>query len=269
MMTRYIRTVLFTCVLATVLVGQEHASLKEGPEQLSVEDVVALVEVGLSEDVIIEKLKQNATALDLSVDQLLMLKKAGVSSEIIKAMLNPNAGTSVTSGGADSEVKDVHWPPDIPDELGIYIRIEGDTTQLEPEVVTWKYRKKIMAVATAGFGGGDQNGIVRGRSSQYRVSMPLELFIVVPEGTSANEYQCVSMRQRERQREFRMIKGGIVKAGTADKNFVFFNAEKVASRLYRIELTQLERGEYGLVPPGSALHSSKGSVGKIYSFGVE
>ena len=269
MMTRYIRTVLFTSVLATVLVGQEHASLKEGADQLSVEEVVALVEVGLSEDVIIEKLKQNATALDLSVDQLLMLKRAGVSSEIIKAMLNPNDGSGATSGSADTETRDANWPAEIPDELGIYTSIKGDTTQLEPEVVTWKYRKKIMAVATAGLGGGHVNGIVRGRSSQYRVSLPLKLFVVVPEGSSANEYQCVNMRQRERQREFRIIKGGIVKTGTADKNFVFFNAEKIASRLYRIEFTQLERGEYGFVPPGSALHSSKGSVGKIYSFGVD
>ena len=56
---------------------------------------------------------------------------------------------------------------------------------------------------------------------------------------------------------------GIVKAGTAEKNFVFYNAERVALRLYRIELTQLEPGEYGFAPPGQALQSSKGSVGRI------
>ena len=234
-----------------------------------VEDVIALVEADLGEDVIVEKLRQNATPFDLSIDQLLALKKAGVSSEIIKTMMNPVIGSGAAAAGASKGTKDPNWPSEIPDELGLYTKVNGTMTQLEPEVVSWKVRGKLMAVATRGFAGGHQNGVVRGRNSRYQISMPLELFIVVPEGTSANEYQCVSMRQKERQREFRIMTAGIVKAGTADKNFVFFNAEKVASRLYRIQLTQLERGEYGFVPPGQTLQSSKGSVGKIYSFGVE
>lgn len=268
-MTRFTHTGLFTCIMAAVLVGQEHGFPKEGPTQLAVEDVVALVEVGLSEDVIIEKLKQNATAFDLSIDHLLELKTVGVSSEIIKTMMNPSIGTDATAAGSGAEAKDPNWPSEIPDELGLYTKVNGRITQLEPEVVSWKARGKLMAVATRAFAGAHKNGVVRGRNSRYQVSMPLELFIVVPEGTSANEYQCVSMRQKEKQREFRIITAGIVKAGTADKNFVFFNAEKVASRLYRIQLTQLAPGEYGFVPPGAALHSSPGSVGKIYGFGVE
>ena len=99
--------------------------------------------------------------------------------------------------------------------------------------------------------------------------MPLDLFIVAPEGTSANEHQCVSMWQKAKRREFRIMTAGIVTAGTADTNFVFFDAERVASRLYRIQLTRLEPGEYGIVPPGQALQSRAGSVGTILSFGVE
>ena len=95
------------------------------------------------------------------------------------------------------------------------------------------------------------------------------MFFVVPEGTSANEYQCVSMRTKQKQREFRISTASVVKAGTADKNFVYFDAEKVASRLYRVELTQLAPGEYGFVPPNFAVVASDGAVGKIYSFGVE
>ena len=267
-MSRFVRTAWFVILLPGLLAGQEQDSLKQRPGQLAVEDVVALVEAGLSEDVVIEKLKQNATPFDLSIDQLLALKEAGVSSEIIKTMMNP-AGAGATAAGPAPEAKDPTWPTEIPDELGLYTKVEGKVTQLEPEVVAWKARGKLMAIATRGLGGSHQNGVVRGRNSRYQVSMPLELFIVVPEGTSANEYQCVSMRQKEKQREFRIMTAGIVKAGTADKNFVFFNAEKIASRLYRIELTQLAPGEYGFVPPGQAMQSSKGSVGKIYGFGVE
>ncbi|MDE0625827.1 MAG: hypothetical protein OXH99_05460 [Bryobacterales bacterium] len=82
---------------------------------MAVEDVVALVEVGLSEDVIIEKLKQNATAFDLSIDQLLELKTVGVSSEIIKTMMNPSIGADATAAGSGAEAKDPNWPSEIPD----------------------------------------------------------------------------------------------------------------------------------------------------------
>ena len=257
----------YLILLPGIVAGQEQESLEQRTGQLAVEDVVALVEAGLGEDVVIEKLRQNATPFDLSIDQLLALKQAGVSSEVIKTMMNPGAGTTVA--GPAAVAKNPNWPAEIPNELGLYTKVEGKVSYLEPEVVTWKVRGKLMGAATRGLAGGHLNGVVRGRNSRYQISMPLELFIVVPEGTSANENQCVSMRQKERQREFRIMTAGIVKAGTADKNFVFFDAEKVASRLYRIELTQLEPGEYGFVPPGQALQSSKGSVGKIYSFGVE
>lgn len=268
-MTRFVRAAWLAILFSGILAGQGQDSLRQRPGQLAVGDVVALVEAGLGEDVVIEKLRQNATPFDLSIDQLLELKEAGVSSEIIKTMMNPAAGAGPTVASPAAEAEDPNWPAEIPDELGLYTEVEGRVTQLEPEVVTWKVRGKLMGVVTRGLAGGHQNGVVRGRNSRYQISMPLELFIVVPEGTSANEYQCVSMRQKENQREFRIMTAGIVKAGTADKNFVFFNAEKIASRLYRIELTQLEPGEYGFVPPGQALQSSKGSVGKIYSFGVE
>ena len=192
-----------------------------------------------------------------------------MSSGVIKTMMNPVAGSGAAVAGPVAEARDPNWPAEIPNELGLDTNVEGKVTYLEPEVVTWKVRGKLMGAATRGLAGGHQNGVVRGRTCRYQVSMPLNLFIVVREGTSANEHQCVSMWQKDNQREFRIMTAGIVKAGTADKNFVQFNAEKVASRVYWIEPTQLEPGEYGIVPPGQALQSSAGSVGKIYSFGVE
>ena len=227
------------------------------------------MEAGLGEDVVIEKLRQNATPFDLSIEQFLALKEAGVSSGAIKAMMNPAAGSGAAAAGPVAEARDPKSPAEIPNELGLYTEVEGKVTHLEPEVVAWKVRGKLMGAVTRGLAGGHQNGVVRGRNSRYQASLPLELFIVVPEGPSANEYQSVSMRQKDKQREFRIMTAGIVKAGTADKNFVLLNAEKVASRLYRIELTQLELGEYGSVPPGQALQSSACLAGKIYSFGVE
>ena len=191
-----------------------------------------------------------------------------MSSGVIKTRMNSVAGSDAAVAGPVAEARDPNRPAEIPHELGLYAKVEGNVTHLEPEVVTWKVRGKLMGAVSRELAAGHQNGVVRGRNSRYQASMLLELFIVVPEGTSANEHQCVSMRQKDKQRKFRIMTAGMVKAGTADKNFVLFNAEKVASRLYRIEVTQLEPGEYGFVPSGQALQSSAGSVGKTCSFGV-
>lgn len=270
-MTRFICTAAVFFLSSAPLLGQGQPSLKQRPGVLTVEDVVALVEADIGEDVVIEKVRQNATAFDLSVDQLLRLKEAGVSSEIIKTMINPAIGTgsSSSSGTATAEERDPRWPADIPNELGVYTKFDGRTSYIEPEVVTWKARGKLMAIATRGLGGNHQNGVVNGPRSRNQVSMPLEVFIVVEEGTSANEYRCVSMRSKANQREFRFETSGAINAGSADKNLIEFHAERISARLYRIELTELKRGEYGFIPPGAALGGVRGAAGRIYSFGVE
>ena len=268
-MIRFICTIGCSILLSVSLLGQEQASLKQRPGVLTVEDVVALVEADIGEDLVIEKLRQNATAFDLTVDQLLELKGAGVSSEIIKTMMNPGIGPSASVTNASGVARDPRWPTEIPNELGIYMKINGKTTYIEPEVVTWKVRGKLMGIATRGLAGIHRNGVVGGRTSRYHVSTPLEVFIVLEEGVSANEYRFVSMRQKGKQREFRIETAGAINAGSADKNVVNFEAERVTARLYKVELAYLNPGEYGFVPPGAALKGTQGSVGKVYGFGVE
>ena len=268
-MIRFIFAIWLALGAGALLVGQEQELQKQRPGQLTVENIVALVEAGLGEDVIIEKLRQNATAFDLSVDQLLQLKTAGVSAQIIKTMLNPTDTPTPAPGGANTSDEDPNWPAQIPKELGIYANMDGKITQLEPEISRWRKGGRLLGAVTYQLAGNYLNGIVRGLHSPYRVSIPFEVHIVVPEGRSANEYQCVSMQQKKQQRTFRIATENIIKEGSADKNFVFFKAEKIASRLYRIELNQLEPGEYAFVPPDTAIEADGGGIGTIYSFGVE
>ncbi len=58
-------------------------------DSLSVDEVIQLVHEGLSEDLVIAKVKKNGKAFDLSTQQLLQLKKAGASNNLIKVMMNP------------------------------------------------------------------------------------------------------------------------------------------------------------------------------------
>src|SRR6266571_4900797 len=73
------------------------------------QDVIEMVRLGLSDDVIIAKIRsvgsQDALKFDTSVDGLKALKAAKVSDEVIKVMINPErTPVSVAPGGAPSGV---------------------------------------------------------------------------------------------------------------------------------------------------------------------
>ena len=60
-----------------------------GPKQLTVDDVIRMSKAKVSDDVIIEQLKQQGQRFNLTNDQLLQLKTAHVSKRVIQAMLDP------------------------------------------------------------------------------------------------------------------------------------------------------------------------------------
>ena len=53
------------------------------------------------------------------------------------------------------------------------------------------------------------------------------------------------------------------------RNAVAFNPEKVGVQAYKLVLTQLDHGEYGLLAPNAMGSASVSSSGKIFAFGVE
>jgi hypothetical protein len=58
---------------------------------LTVNNVVAMVEAGLSDDVIIARLRKEDKPFDLSPEDLIRLKKAKVSDAVLKVMMDPKA----------------------------------------------------------------------------------------------------------------------------------------------------------------------------------
>ncbi len=64
---------------------------KPPANELTAEQVAQLVQAGLSEDLVIAKIKKNNKAFDLSTEQLLQLKKAGASDNVIRLLMDPTA----------------------------------------------------------------------------------------------------------------------------------------------------------------------------------
>src|SRR5215469_4837100 len=80
---------LFTFCLLVVT-----ARPQDQPKPLSSDDVIQMVSLGLSDDVIIEKVRSAAaTNFDTSIEGLKLLKQAKVSDSVIKAMINPHSST--------------------------------------------------------------------------------------------------------------------------------------------------------------------------------
>ncbi len=65
-------------------------------------DVIRLVKAGVSEDLIIAKIRQSKTKFDVSVDGLVTLKQAGVSDNLIAIMMNPPTPTAAAAAAPAS-----------------------------------------------------------------------------------------------------------------------------------------------------------------------
>lgn len=256
----------------TLLIGLLITSLcsaQQLSQRLTNQDVIDMVALGLSDELVLEKIHAvDSTDFDTSVKGLRALKAGKVSDLVIRAMINPHS-TPAAGGSANSLVSSVHDTGVLPEEVGVYFTRNGQLIQMEPEIVGWKTGGVMKQYATLGIDKQHINGKVMKPRSAVQLSSPIEFFIRTPEGTSATEYQLLRLYEKANRREFRAFTGGVYHASAgAERTAVTFTPEKVSSRTWRIRLSSLERGEYGFLPPGVAA-SSIAASGKIYAFGVE
>ncbi len=260
---RYVRIVCVTIisVLAVSLCMGQQLSKK-----MSNQDVMDMVSLGLSNDVVIDKIHAAPeTGFDTSIDSLKSLKAAKVSDEIIRVMINPHPALAASTAAV---VAPATSDSGIPEDAGVYIMLKGKLTEIEPDVVGWQTGGVMKSIATQGLTKGHTNGKIMKPKSTIQVTGPLEFIIKAPEGTSVTEYQLLKLDEKGNRREFRAMTGGIIHASSgSEKNAHEFAPEKIASRTWRIKLADLKKGEYGFLPPGVSSQSISSS-GKIYTFGV-
>lgn len=253
-MKRSIRTVLLLLVPTLMLCAQE---------PLTNDAVVKLVKAGLSEELIVQMIGSQPGNYKLSADDVLSLKNQGVSDKIITAMLNKGAGATPGRVTADP------GPGGYPSEIGVYWKKEQEWLEILPEVVNWKTGGVFKSVVTAGIVKGDVNGHLNGKQSRNRLTTPLEFLIYTPEGVAITEYQLLKLRENKNNREFRTVTGGVLHAkGGATRDLMSFDAKKVATRTFLVNLTNLKSGEYGFLPPGAFVSASSASIGKMYTFTI-
>ncbi|MEW5977849.1 MAG: hypothetical protein AB1898_18805 [Acidobacteriota bacterium] len=265
-----------------VLVGTSLPQAAQSPQSesrtkaLTVDDITAMLEAGLSEELIITQLRKAAQAFDLSVQEIVNLKKKGASDNIIKIMINPSAEITSTSSGTNTtgtsgsqgsgKTDDTDG---LPDEVGLYVRLDGKLVEIQPEIVTWRTGGFLKAMATGGLTKGHVNGKIQRSESTLKLFPPVEFVVRCPEGVSAAEYQLLRLDKKSDRREFRALTGGIIHASSgAEKNALPFEFDKMAPRTFLVKVNDLKQGEYGFLPPGAYQSASAASLGKIYTFRI-
>jgi hypothetical protein len=250
------RQVIVSLIVSGAIFGQPMQ------KRMSVDDIVEMSKAGMSESLVITKLRKEGQAFDLKPADMVRLKQSGVTDAVMQAMLDPSAPTSNTPT--------VAAPSNPTLDTGVYFRKDGKWAEVLPEVVNWKTGGVLKSIASAGIVKGDVNGNIEGPNSRNSVKSPLEFMVVTAEGIAITEYQLIRMRPNREYREFRTVTGGVMHVkGGATRDLVPFEHKKTATRTYEIILpSNIGAGEYGFLPPGAVSSANSASMGKMFSFRV-
>jgi hypothetical protein len=115
----------------------------------SIDSVIAMVEAGLPDDVIISQLQKQGNVFDLSADDLVRLKKAKASDAILRAMTSPGSRSSGSPGGPMA-ANGVPGQAE-PEIVGVPLVIDASGKFIDLERQNSNMGTKIKAL---GFGGG-------------------------------------------------------------------------------------------------------------------
>jgi hypothetical protein len=280
-LARYLSLSLLVCLSCV-------AWTQQMSHRLTNQDIIDLVALGLSDDVIITKIhsasKPSDLAFDTSTEGLKALKAGKVSDAVLKAMINPSpvAPTMVAAvPGTAAVANDPNLPPQ---EVGVYWKDGFSFLRVEGEIVSQaKVGGRAGSVFTYGIRSQHWDAYVNGPTSKNRVKERRPLFFFyVPDGASASDFILIKLEKKGNRREFQIGSfGGMTggKSGVKRDKEVLFKAEHVAIRTYRVMLDEdLKPGEYAffmgtgqqaMMSSSTVSSSSGGSAsGRIYDFTV-
>jgi hypothetical protein len=262
----FLKVAVLLCAILALASFLPASSQEVSKHKLANKDILDMASLGLGDEVILEKIRSAPeTGFTTDMESLKALKAAHISDPVIRAMINPKAAAAANPSSAAAPAP---ANPDMPDDVGIYIKARGKLKEVTPEVVGYKTGGVLKSFATQGLDKGHRNGTVQGPKSALQVGTDAEFIVRCPEGTAITEYQLLRLDMKGDRREFRAWTGGVFHSSEgAEKNAEKFASEKLAPRVFRLKLPQLKKGEYGILPPGST-SGNIASSGKLYTFGI-
>jgi hypothetical protein len=273
----------FVTLLCVLLASS--AWSQELNKRLSNQNIIEMVSLGLSDEVIIAKIRRvsesDGLKFDTSVDGLKTLKAANVSDAVIKVMINPAPPPAPVVAAATTISIDPNLPPP---EVGVYWKDGANFILIQGQAISSaKAGGRAGSFFTYGMRGQHWDATLNGPTSNNHVKDRHPLFyFYVPDGTDASDYVLIKLEKKSDRREFQIgsfggVSGG--KSGVKKDKEVIFKSEHVGIRIYKITLDgDLKPGEYAFfmgtgtqssMSSGRVSSSSGGSAaGRVYDFSI-
>lgn len=276
---------LLAALLCSCSLFSTFARAQESSKRLTNQDVISITSLGLSDDVIIAKIRSvsgsDGLNFDTSVDGLKSLREAKVSDAALKTMINPALPPTVIVASAPMTPD-----PNLPSpEVGVYWK-DGPTFSLgQGKTLTQeKVGGRAASIFTNGIRSEHWDAVVEGPTSGNLVKDRRPIFyFYVPDGDTAADYVLLSLEKKSDHREFQVGSfGGITggKAGIKKEKQIPFRAEHAGIRVYKVTLdSDLNPGEYAFfLGTGAQSNMSGGDLGasrsggnatgKVYDFSI-
>lgn len=255
------RFVVLVIVWSMLFVVFAHAQ-----ELLDNDSVMAMKRAGLSDAVILAKIRTSQTKFDVSTQALVALKQAGISDQIIEAMVGssgPGGATrppvAVTPGPRTATVAA------LPQARESIFHMRGD-----------QYIELVPAISSLetnfAFFQSKSELVLKGRKAAYRITERQPVFFSM---WAPNEVPLVRLKPGD-DHDDRNLKyssgsfmpfGGSVKQGVRSQDTIDVDSEKDPRGFYQLKPKEpLAPGEYGFVLTGGF---SAGAGGKIFDFGID
>jgi hypothetical protein len=246
-----------TLVLAVAALSLFSATSLTAQEVLTNESLVSLKKAGLSDSIIISKIRSSQTKFDVSTKGIIGLKNAGLSDQVIEAAVNAGSAAAPAAPAAAAT-------PAAARESIVQL-IGGKSVELVPANASLEF--------SSGFFDSKSELVLRGRKAQYRIADKKPVFYST---WSANDAPLVRLKPGS-DHDDRNLKissgsfapfGGSVKYGVRSEDKVDMEAsERDARGLYKLTPKEpLPPGEYGFV---LNYGMAAGASGRVYDFGVD
>lgn len=239
-------------------------------------DIISLVEAGLPEAVIVEKIRTSRTAFDTSTEQLLALKQAGVPGSVIQLMINPASqpqptttpsGVLLVGSAAASEPEPCKTASDgrLPWLSGAspamwYLDAQNGRIEIQYERGTL-HRVGFMGIGATLL-------LLKPLSAQLRLSSDTVFYSCI----NPTEAPLVrfSLDEEDDERNTSVARGGPWNHSfrISDEDLVPMAFRKLPQGFFEIKArTSLKPGEYGFVPQAGFNYFVAGE--RVYAFGVD
>ena len=282
-------------IIVAILMTTSLCSAQQAPNALTNKEIIEMVSLGLSNDLIVDKIHATETTnFDTSIDGLKSLKAANVSDVVIRAMVIPHPAVAANGGTDANPEPPARLDPDDPDsphDSGIYIYEQTKDAPrmlaLEPTAYS---EGKTSGVAESAFTFGIAKvkmlAVVQGSNAGVKTADPKMVFYFYFEEpgtgltyasyegpTSPNEFALLKFVQKKDSRETVVMTANVFGAssGTDQKSSIHFSFTKLRPGVYKVTPNApLQPGEYCFLSSAGLDRHGPGSAGanRLYDFAV-